>query len=62
MQEGESRKTCANAENFAEKWQRCRTELQKWFAETMQYSAPIGGAEKNGSDADAFAEEMQRGG
>jgi hypothetical protein len=34
--------------------------LQKWVAEAVQNLAPIGGAEKNGSDADAYAEAMQK--
>ena len=34
--------------------------MQKWVAEAVQNLAPIGGAEKNGSDADAYAEAMQK--
>ena len=52
------------AEGCAEKWHRCRNgcrnELQKWVAETVQNLAQIGCAEKNGTDADAFAEGMQK--
>jgi hypothetical protein len=34
--------------------------MQKRIAETVQNLAPIGGAEKNGTDADEFAEGMQK--
>jgi hypothetical protein len=64
VQEGDNRKTCATAENFAETWQRCRNELQKWIAEMDCRNCAVFGTDrlcrKNGSDADEFAEEMQR--
>jgi hypothetical protein len=34
------------ADGFAETGQRCRNELQKWIAETVENLALVGGAEK----------------
>ena len=49
------------ADGCGEKWQRCRNKWQKWIAETVQNLALIGWAEKNGTDAEPFAEAMQKG-